>query len=507
MNVPGRLRRLIHGWSANLVQMLLGLTQQLVLIPAFLHFWTSDVLAAWLVIYSAGSLVVVADAGLQSRSINRFLAFKSSVDCEGRTACFYADLLHIYIRIVLAVGVLLVGGIELFPPATVLGFQETPTFDSAMLAMTIGMLLALPANLVSGLYRAREKYGRAVWLQNVAMVLGQIAQLIAIAWFGSLLAVAIAYITMQILLALFLVGYDAPHLFPYLRRGRERQVRSWRWGIWQFTHAFPFAVANVTELVLANVPVLLVSVLVVDRVAVAQWGVTRVISSFVRAACIQATLPLAPELGHDYAVGDKERLRRLYARASAFVVTVASLLVAGLLPFWSHFFKLWTQARVPEDMPLTITLLVGSAAAAPSLLALVFASHSNRGILLVRTKGLQLSIFLILSLLLIPSLGSLGAAIAIVASDVLIQFSILTLVIMCQTLRHPLRHIVFLAVIMLAIILGGWGLGVAIRSMVPGTGLQSFLIECAAWLTIVCVAASLFLVRRVREAALAAIPD
>jgi hypothetical protein len=73
MNVPGRLRRLIHGWSANLVQMLLGLTQQLLLIPAFLHFWTSDRLAAWLAIYAAGSLVVIADAGLQLRAINRFL--------------------------------------------------------------------------------------------------------------------------------------------------------------------------------------------------------------------------------------------------------------------------------------------------------------------------------------------------------------------------------------------------------------------------------------------------
>jgi hypothetical protein len=84
----GRARRLVHGWSANLVQMLLGLTQQLLLIPAFLHFWTSDLLAAWLAIYAAGSLVVAADAGLQLRTINRFLAFKSCLDCDGRTASF-----------------------------------------------------------------------------------------------------------------------------------------------------------------------------------------------------------------------------------------------------------------------------------------------------------------------------------------------------------------------------------------------------------------------------------
>ena len=82
----GRARRLVHGWSANLVQMVLGLTQQLLLIPAFLHVWSGDMLAAWLAIYAAGSLVIVADAGLQFRAINRFLAFKSCADCDGRTA-------------------------------------------------------------------------------------------------------------------------------------------------------------------------------------------------------------------------------------------------------------------------------------------------------------------------------------------------------------------------------------------------------------------------------------
>lgn len=505
----GRLRRLIHGWSANLVQTLLGLTQQLLLIPAFLHFWTNDVLAAWIAIYSAGSLVVVADAGLQLRAINRFLAFKSCVDCEGRTASFYADMLQIYVRTVVALAAALILSIELFPPAAVLGFHTTPTFDSAMLVMTVGTLLSLPANLVSGLYRVRDKYGRAVWSLNAFLLLGQMAQLIAIAWFGSLLAVAFAYVATQILFAAFLVAYDAPRQLPFLRRGRSRKIRrqSWRWSIRQFGLAFPFAVANVAELMLVNVPVLLVSALVVDRVAVLQWGLTRVITSFVRGVCTQVTLPLAAELGHDYVIGDKERMRRLYANGSVFVTAIASVIVAGLLPFWSDFFALWTHGSIPDYPPLAVTLLLGSAIAAPSLLALAFANHSNRVDLLVRTKGLQLVVFLVLSLLMIPRHGPLGAAIAIVASDLLTQFGILTFVIMRQTLKYPLHHMTFLATIMLAIIFGGWGLGLTIRSVVPGMGLQHFLVECALWLAIVGAAASPFLMKRIREACLAVVPN
>jgi O-antigen/teichoic acid export membrane protein len=342
-----------------------------------------------------------------------------------------------------------------------------------------------------------------------ALLLGQVAQLIAIASFGSLLAVAIAYVSTQILFALFLVIYDAPRQFRFLSRGRSRQSRSqsWRWSFRQFGPGFPFAIANVAEIALINAPVLLVSALVTDRVAVAQWGLTRVIASLVRGVCIQATLPLAAELGHDYAIGDNERLRRLYAHGSVFVTAIASLIVAGLLLFWSDFFALWTHGSVPYDRPLTVTLSLGSVVVAPSLLALVFANHSNRGDLLVRTKGLQLVIFLILSLVLIPLFGPLGTAIAIVASDLLIQFGLLTLVIICQTLKHPLRHLAVLVVVMLAITLGGWGLGLAIRSIVPGAGLPRFLAECAIWLAIVCAAAGPLLMKRVRKLYFAALPN
>lgn len=504
----GRLHRLIHGWSAGAAQMLLGLTQQILLIPAFLHFWSSDVLAAWLAIYAAGSLVLVSDAGLQLRAINRFMVFKSCVDCDGRTASFYAGMLRIYLWLVVSLGALTIACVELFPPATILGFQRLPTFNSAMLVMTLGLLLTLPTNLASGLYRVRGKYGRVVWAQNIALMLGQVAQLIAVAWHGSLLAVAIAYVSMQLLFMIFIATFDAPRLFPFLRRAGRSQFNrpSWRWSFGQFGHALPFAVANTAELALVNIPVLLVSALVADRVAVAQWGLTRVISTMVRGLCLQVTLPIAAELGHDYAIGDKERLRRLYAYGSVFVMGLACLMVAGLLPFWTDFFALWTHDSIPYDAPLTVTLLLGSAAVAPSLLALGFANHSNRGALLIRTKGLQLAVFLVLSFVLIPRLGPLGAALAVVASDILVQFGLLALMIMRQTLRDPFTHIAFLLLMAVVIVGTGWLIGQAIIALVPGSGLVHFIVECAIWLAAVGLLASPLLNATLRERLRALIP-
>jgi O-antigen/teichoic acid export membrane protein len=488
MTESSRARRLFAGWSANLVQTILGITQQVALVPVFLHFWNSEFLAAWLVVYAVGNLVPIADSGLQFRAINRFLAFKSGADCDGRTACFYAAMLRIYLGLAGLLVILVLAGVQILSPSAVLGFKAVPNFDAAFVAMTAGMLLTLPSGLVSGLYRARGLYGRAVRLQNRGVLVAQLGQLVAIVATGSLLAVTIAYVAAQVLTAFYVLAIDAPRLFPFLRGVRTKH--SWGWIFGQFRKAAPFAVAGATELALLNLPVLLVSAFVFDRVAVAQWGLTRVVAGLLRSLCVQATLPLAAELGHDYAVGLKDELRSLYARGSVFVTLLASVAVSWLLPFWPDFFELWTHGAVPYDPALAIILLIGTAVVAPSILALGYANYSNRGDLLVRIKGLQLALFLVLSFLLIPPLGPLGAAIAVVASDLLVQFGLLGLIIIGQTLQRPLRHVVLLATLMTLVTLGGWALGTIIRSWVPGTGFMRFASECALWLIAVATVAS-----------------
>ena len=502
---PTRARRLFEGWSANLVQLALGISQQVLLVPIFLHFWTSDVLAAWFAIYAAGNLVGAADVGLQMRAINRFFAFKACADPDGRTGRFYGAMLRIYVALVATLTALLLIGTRLKAPSAVLGFSATPHFDAALVAMTVGMLLTLPSSLVSALYRARGNYGRVVWLQSGAMFAAQLAQLLAMVASRGLLAVTIAYVSIQLLMAIYLVAVDAPRMFPFLG-ARSRARPSLRWSVGQIGQSFPFAVAGVTELTLTNAPVLLVSALVADRVAVAQWALTRVIAGLVRMLCVQATLPLAAELGHDYAVGDNERLRNLYARGSVFVTLLASLTVSGLLPFGPDFFALWTRGSVPYDSALTITILLGATAVAPSILALGFANYSNRGDLLARSKGLQLAVFLILSVVLISPMGPLGAAIAIVASDLLVQFGLLTLTVIVETLQHPFRHIVWLAAVVAAVVLSGWAAGTAIGWLVPWTGAVHFVVECTLWLVALGLAASPLAIKRFRESLVSAIP-
>jgi O-antigen/teichoic acid export membrane protein len=499
-----RARRIFGGWSANLVQLALALTQQIILIPLFLKYWSGDTLSAWLTIFAAGNLVLVGDAGLHGWSLNRFLSFKSRDDCDRRTDRYYRAAFQLFAMLTGLLAAVLLILFAAIPPSHPLGFSGQPGFDPAFMIMTLGMVATLPLNLASALYRARGRYGRVVAVQAWGTAIGQIGQIVGIMASGSLLVVVIAYVAGQLATSLFILLLDMRRQFPLV--GYVRRPISWRWSVAQFAGAFPFGVMNFAEVGLTYLSVLLIGIFVSDRIAIAQWGLTRTVASLLRSLCTQLTLPLAAELGHDHAIGARDSLQGLYARGSVALVLFVSVVTSGTLAFWQDFFAIWTHGAIAYDAMLAIVLLLGTCVAAPAILALSYANYSNRGPLLLWTKSLQVATFLLLSLLLIPAMGPLGAAIALVASDIVAQLGILFAIIVVETLNRPLRHVALLLAIMLTIIPIGAGLGALISYLLPGEGAVHLLGECTLWLIVVGLLAAPLASKGVRERLAVAIP-
>jgi O-antigen/teichoic acid export membrane protein len=486
------------------VQLALSLTQQIILIPLFLKYWSGDTLSAWLTIFAAGNLVLVGDVGLHGWSLNRFLSFKSRDDCDRRTDRYYGAAFQLFAMLTALLLLVLLILFSAIPPSHALGFAGEPGFDLAFPIMTLGMISTLPMNLASALYRARGRYGRVVGVQALGMAIGQIGQVVGLMATGSLLAVVIAFVAGQIATSLFLLLIDLRRQFPFL--GHVRRPISWRWSVAQFAGAFPFGVMNFAEVGLSYLSVLLIGIFVSDRIAIAQWGLTRTIAGLLRGLCTQLTLPLAAELGHDHAIGARDSLQRLYARSSVILVLFVSVVTSGTLAFWRDFFDIWTQGAIAYNAMLAVVLLLGTCVAAPAVLALSYANYSNRGPLLLWTKSLQVAIFLILSLVLIARMGPLGAAIALVASDIIAQLGILFAIIVFATLKRPLRHVALLFAIMLTIVPAGAGLGALIGHLLPGAGIGHFLAECTLWLMVVALLAAPLASKAVRDRLIAAIP-
>jgi O-antigen/teichoic acid export membrane protein len=498
-----RARRIFGGWSANVVGLVLALTQQIVLIPLFLKYWTGETLSAWLAIFAAGMLVLTLDAGLHAWSLNRFLQFKPRTDCDRRTARFYGAMLRLYAGYSALLLLAMLAISATVAPSRLLGFSSEPRFDLSFAIMTVGMVVMIPSNLVTALYRAHGLYGRIGGLQALGLAIGQIGQVIGIVTTGSLLVVTAAFVAGQVAIAIFLTVIDVRRKFPFL--GRFRGEISLRWAFAQLVGALPFSVTNFVELGLSYLSVLLIGFFVTDRIAIAQWSLTRTIVNLLRQVSYQTTLPLAAELGHDHAIGARDSLQRLYVRGSVILVLIASAATSGALAFWPDFFAIWTHGAIPYDATLSVALLIGTCVAAPALLAMSYASYSNRGPLLLRAKSAQLVLFVVLALLLIPRCGPLGAAIAMIASELIAQSAFLAVVIVGETLQRPVRYALMLAAMMAAIVAAGAVLGEAIRILLPGSGLVHFAAECALWLAAVAILAAPLLHAQLRERVLAAL--
>ena len=492
-----RARRIFGGWSANVAGLLLALTQQIALIPLFLKYWSGDTLSAWLTIFAAGMLALTLDAGLHGWSLNRFLLFKSRADCDRRTDRYYGAMLRLYTGYSVLLLLAMLAIFAAVAPSRLLGFSSEPRFDLSFAIMVLGMVLTLPVNVATALYRARGRYGRIGGLQALGLAIGQVGQVVGIVMTGSLLVVTIAFVAGQAAIAIFLTFVDVRRQFPFLGRFRGRV--SPRWAIAQLAGALPFSVTNFVELGLSYLSVLLIGFFVSDRLAIAQWSLTRTIVNLLRQVSFQTTLPLAAELGHDHAIGARDSLQRLYVRGSVMLVLLAATVTSGALAFWPEFFAIWTHGAIPPDATLSITLLLGTCAATPALLAMSYANYSNRGPLLLRAKSMQLVLFVVLALLLIPRYGPLGAAVALIASELVAQSAFLAVVIVSETLQRPLRYALVLLAMMVTIVAAGAALGEAISRLAPGRGLVHFVVECGVWLAVVAVVASPLLRASIRE--------
>ena len=146
-----RARRIFGGWSANVVGLVLALTQQIVLIPLFLKYWTGETLAAWLAIFAAGMLALTLDAGLHVWSLNRFLQFKARADCDRRTNRFYGAMLRLYAGYSAVLILTVLTAFSVFAPSRLLGFSYEPAFD---LSFAIMAPLFPVVKSVSGAFRS-----------------------------------------------------------------------------------------------------------------------------------------------------------------------------------------------------------------------------------------------------------------------------------------------------------------------------------------------------------------
>lgn len=181
----GSSQRLLGGVAGSLAVTALSVVQQVLMVPLFMHQWSTEEYATWLALFSFASLLAIADFGFHPLSINRY---QVSLAEPGRRA--FAALsrdvrtfVNSYLLNAALVFSLVVFACVIADPVSLLGLkgEAAPALAAALL---LSAASGLSLNMVSGcsaLYRAHLKIGRLMTVLlalQVAMIFVQAAVLL-----------------------------------------------------------------------------------------------------------------------------------------------------------------------------------------------------------------------------------------------------------------------------------------------------------------------------------------
>jgi len=198
-------QRFLHNFAAHGFGQLVNVLTQLVLLPAFLHYWTTNEYGEWLVITSIPSLLWTLDNGLSGLAANRMTVASGTGDWKATNLIFHNVLLiqgslSLLILVLSGLFVSLVNvnamfGFSHFDHSThsqVSEFLMTPQQAGEVLFIMIAqMLMGYGLGLSRAAYRASMLEARGVAITNlerltyfcsVVLVLTQHGQTVAVAW-------------------------------------------------------------------------------------------------------------------------------------------------------------------------------------------------------------------------------------------------------------------------------------------------------------------------------------
>ena len=330
------LKRLIkHGIAIGLGQAV-GIVQQLLLPPAFLHVYGIKGYSSWLIMSAGVMHLNSLDFGLQTYIVNRL----GMLHHTGRRDEF-RRVQSIGLRLVL--GVAMLACIALLPILALpleswlkidLGAWET---RGTIFLLALGILVQIFLGQISGVFRAIGRADRAQHWGNaqrafvIATWLGLIAVKSRFLW----LAAAQLGIGLSILAMVLLdLRRRAPDYFPTMREWDPDEARR------MIKPSLFFGLAVVNNFLLFEMPLLILQ-RTVGPLAVVTFATTRTLFSAGRQLLTPAQSSLIPEFTRLHAVSDQATLARLfrYSDAIALIGGLAINVTLGMgsgviLAFW-----------------------------------------------------------------------------------------------------------------------------------------------------------------------------
>lgn len=413
----GVRKRLFWVFGAQSAAILLRIVQQIILVPVLIRYWGPALYQDWIIVFSATSSLAILDLGMQIYFGNAMLLAWSRQDLRAYRR-YFATVMGLYAVVLGVAATLLVGTTAVFSWPMLLGIRAIAASSVLWIAgiLALASFILIPFGVVMSVYRAHGDYGRGTGIAVIAEALRGFGICTVAILGGSLEAAAWIYLIVAVVFWIG-VALDQRHLYgdlsfslalPNASELREAALRS-----------SLYLAPTLTTPAVMNGPILLLGLLGALPGSVVAFTVSRTFAGFARQLVLQFCHPIGSELARQQAIGEQQRLQRLYSGAGRMVTGMAGLLGGLVMVAGAPFIHIWTHGEVAFNPSLVGAFVAATILTAPAQVAQMLFTYNNRpGVLVAAQIGFAIGT-LALCLLLIPYFSASGAAWAATVAECL----------------------------------------------------------------------------------------
>jgi O-antigen/teichoic acid export membrane protein len=415
--------RFIRGFGATALGPLVTILAQVISVPVFLHSWGPKLYGEWLVLSAIPSYIAFSDVGFGNVAANDMTMRVSRSDRNGALETFQSTWVLMSFTSLLVVLCFTVG-------AWTLPLNRWLNLSSITQAMTqeiltvffIYSLFCLQADLITSGFRCEGNYALGMLMKNSLRFLETATVTILVVFHAQPIHAASAFLITRVVatpvMALIMVRKS-----PWLRYGvRHASLKCIRILAAPAVAYMAFPVGNALSI---QGMVLVISA-VLGPIAVATFSTMRTLTRFGFQIMEAVKNSVWPELSAAYGAQNWPLARKLHRVACQ--VSLWSSLAAAIFLFFAgdKIVAIWTHGRIVMDVPTFHWLLLATVANSfwYTSSVVTVASNTHERVAAVFLTGTATS--LVIARLLMPHFGLGGAAMALLAIDIIVGWYVLT---------------------------------------------------------------------------------
>ena len=377
-------------WIANLFGVGVNLLNQIVLVPFYILYWGNDLYCDWIVLSALTAFFSMSDIGLNTVIQNRFsikLAENNTKECN-------ALLADNFVIITIIFGIVLGGAfcyVNLFDLSkqmniNVLSRQET---NFIFLMLLVHVFMKMYSGVENAIYRATHHASRAVYFDQIGMLLVVLLTFLALLCNLPLWMLSIMMCIPNALLVL--IKYiDSRKYYMYRFRLSDVDIPLLKQLALPSISFLSFPLGN--AVVLQGYTLLVNKYFGADSVVL--YNTTRTMCNFIKVLLSTVQNSIWPEYSISYGLKDYGRMRYLHRKSIKIAILGSVGVSIFLMLFGPFIYQFWTQHQVMFQYMLMaaylLVIIMESLWTASSVALMATNNHSVLGVLYVGMTILSL---------------------------------------------------------------------------------------------------------------------